>query len=101
MAPRHIELLLQTAGVYELGNDGRMALPQAIGRVVRFRDPGATDGPLYSVVRRTNGAFDAELRDPSGAVYLRLEGYRTIELPGGADPEHLNPILEAFNGKKS
>ena len=33
MAPRHVELCLQTAGMYEVGATGHMRLPYRIGRV--------------------------------------------------------------------
>ena len=43
LAPRLIELCFQTAGVWELGDTGRMALPTHVDRVARFAG-GKTKG---------------------------------------------------------
>jgi hypothetical protein len=98
-APRLIELCFQTAGVWELGTAGRMALPTRVERVLRFRGD-IPHGPLWAVVRpRPDGdALDADVVDDSGRVVVRLEGYRTIELPGGVDAQALAPIRTAMAG---
>jgi Polyketide synthase dehydratase len=95
IAPRLIELCFQTAGVWELGTDGRMALPTHIDRVTSY---AGADGPgtLHAVVTPHDGAADAEVVDDEGRVRLRLEGYRTIELPGGLDADALAPIRAAM-----
>ncbi|HEX6618736.1 MAG TPA: SDR family NAD(P)-dependent oxidoreductase, partial [Solirubrobacteraceae bacterium] len=49
-APRLIELCFQTAGVWELGSEGRMALPAHVDRVVRFAGAGEP-GDLWAVAR--------------------------------------------------
>jgi NAD(P)-dependent dehydrogenase (short-subunit alcohol dehydrogenase family) len=95
--PRLIELCFQTAGVWELGTAGRMALPTHVDRVTRFA--GADEpGRLWAVVTPRAGAdgTDAEVIDETGRVRVRLEGYRTIELPGGVDAEALAPIRTAM-----
>jgi hypothetical protein len=95
--PRLIELCFQTAGVHELGAAGRMALPTRVDRVTRYA--GADDpGELWAVVTpRGDGAgVDAEVVDADGRVRIRLEGYRTIELPGGVDPGALDAIRTAM-----
>ncbi|HXW58650.1 MAG TPA: SDR family NAD(P)-dependent oxidoreductase [Solirubrobacteraceae bacterium] len=96
-APRLIELCFQTAGIWELGTAGRMALPTALQRVVRYAEADAP-GRLWAVVRpRGDGrGVDAEVIDEAGHVRVRLEGYRTIELPGGVDADALSPILAAI-----
>ena len=38
----------------------------------------------------------AEVRDAQGRVLVRLEGYRTIELPGVLDGDALAPIRAAM-----
>jgi hypothetical protein len=98
LAPRLIELCFQTAGVWELGTAGRMALPTHADRVVRFA--GADDpGELWAVVTpRDGGGVDAEVVDATGRIRVRLEGYRTIELPGGVDDAVLAPIRAAMAG---
>ena len=44
-------------------------------------------GALWAVVtpRADGDGVDAEVVDESGSVRVRLEGYRTVELPGGVD----------------
>jgi acyl transferase domain-containing protein len=95
LAPRLIELCFQTAGVWELATTGRMALPTHIDRVVRF-SPRKNPGRLWAVVTPRAGGVDAEIVDDSGRVRVRLEGYRTIELPGAPEPSALAPIRSAM-----
>jgi hypothetical protein len=38
------------------------------------------------------GGVDAEVRDGEGRVFVRLEGYRTIELPQAVDEALLAPL---------
>ena len=93
--PRLIELCFQTVGVWELGQTGRMGLPTHVDRVLRYA--GASDpGPLWAVVTPRDGGADAEVVDADGRVRVRLEGYRTIELPGGLDADALAPIRNAM-----
>ncbi len=95
--PRLIELCFQTAGIWELGTAGRMALPTSVERVARFA--GAEEpGRLWAVVRPRAGddGVDADVVDETGRVRVRLEGYRTIELPGGVDENALSPIRLAM-----
>jgi len=97
--PRLIELCFQTAGVLELGTTGRMALPAHVNRVVRYA--GADEpGRLFATVgNRDDGeGVDAEVADATGRVRVRLEGYRTIALPGGVDEDALAPIRAAMEG---
>ncbi len=97
LAPRLIELCFQTAGVWELGTAGRIALPTHVDRV--FRYAGASDpGRLTAVVSPHAGGADAEVVDEHGKVRVRLEGYRTIELPGAVQDEALAPIRDAMAG---
>jgi NAD(P)-dependent dehydrogenase (short-subunit alcohol dehydrogenase family) len=93
IAPRHIELCFQTAGMLELGSEGRFGLPARVGRVVKLKDPGH-DTILYSVVHRAgnDAGFDADVVDANGEVYLRVEAYQTSELPEFASAEQLKAI---------
>jgi hypothetical protein len=97
-APRLIELCFQTAGIWELGTTGRMALPTHVDRVIRYADADAP-GKLFAVVhpREDGSAIDARVVDETGRVRVLLVGYRTIELPGGLDPEALEPIRSAMS----
>ena len=92
-----MELCFQTAGVWELGTVGRMALPTGVARVVRYAGADAP-GRLWAVVTPREGAMDADVVDEQGRVRMRLEGYRTIELPGALDDEALDPIRAAMSG---
>ncbi len=100
IAPRLIELCFQTAGAWELGTAGRMALPTHVDRVARYA--GAEDpGPVWAVVRPSTAgdgepSVDAEVVDGDGRIRLRLEGYRTTALPGGIDSEALAAIRTAL-----
>ena len=98
IAPRLIELCFQTAGVWELGHEGRMGLPTHVDRITRF--DGADDGgTLFAVVSpRDDGRRSTPRWSTSRAtVRVLLEGYRTIELPGGLDAEALEPIRSAMS----
>jgi hypothetical protein len=85
MAPRLIELCFQTAGVWEMANKGVMALPLGIGAVTTYRQPEAAGGArLCALVTARDGgaAFDARVVDESGNLYVELQAYRTVQLPG-------------------
>ncbi len=97
IAPRLIELCFQTAGVWELGTEGRMALPTHVDRIVRFSGADAP-GNLVAIVspREEGSAVDARVVDEQGHPRVLLEGYRTIELPGALDADALEPIRSAM-----
>ena len=81
-APRLIELCFQTAGLWEAGREGRLALPSHVGRAVVRRDAGEqADGPLVATARPTADGFDCVVTAPDGTVLVRLQDYRTIALP--------------------
>jgi NAD(P)-dependent dehydrogenase (short-subunit alcohol dehydrogenase family) len=99
-APRLIELCFQTAGVWELGVQGRMGLPQHVGQVSIFRDPNLAEGRLYALVipHPAQESFSAEVRDTKGNCYLRLLGYQTVALPNAVDPKHLKALQDVMTG---
>jgi hypothetical protein len=81
-APRLIELCFQTAGLWEMGREGRMALPTHVTRAVVLGSAGETaEGPLTVTAQQGPDGFDCVVTDASGAVQVRLEGYRTVTLP--------------------
>ena len=97
-APRLIELCFQTAGVWELGTTGRMALPTHVDRVIRFAGRRARARCWAVVTPRDGGdGVDAEVVDEPGRCSVRLEGYRTIELPGAPDDDALEPLRAAMS----
>ena len=84
MAPRLIELCLQTAGVWELKTRSVLALPSTIRSVKVFKHPeGSSHAPLFALVTARDGgaSFDAQVLDESGRVYVSLTGYSTVPLP--------------------
>ena len=97
-SPRLIELCFQTAGVWEMGTQGRMGLPQHLDRVSLLCEPGHAEGPLYAVVtpQPSAGSFDAEIVDAKGKCYLQLTGYRTIEIPNAVDGGRLKALQAAM-----
>jgi NAD(P)-dependent dehydrogenase (short-subunit alcohol dehydrogenase family) len=92
-APRLIELCFQTAGLWEIGRDGRMALPTHVTRAVVLPAADETvEGPLTVTAQQGSAGFDCIVTDPSGSVLVRLEGYRTVELPQALPDDVQAPI---------
>ncbi|MGA9416184.1 MAG: SDR family NAD(P)-dependent oxidoreductase, partial [Terriglobales bacterium] len=100
VSPRLIELCFQTAGLWEMGIQGRMGLPQHIDRISSslLRAPIPADTRLYAVVTldSAHSSFDAEVVDTKGNIYLQLNGYRTAALPDAVDAEHLKALQAAM-----
>jgi hypothetical protein len=99
VAPRLIELCFQTAGLWEMGIDGRMGLPLHIDHLWLSPEIAApTKEPLYAIVTRgpEQKIFDAEVTDATGNRLLRLSGYHTISLPNSIDAEKLMPLRTAM-----
>ncbi len=96
MAPRLIELCLQTAGLWEIGVEGhaRMFLPQHIQKICLRRAPELAEGPLFAVVTPDphEGSCDVEVVDAAGNLYLELSGYRTVAMPDAIDAEPLQAL---------
>jgi len=99
MAPRLIELCFQTAGVWEMGVQGRMGLPLRIHRVSVVRAPDLAEGRLYAVVtsHAEQASFDAEVMDTKGNIYVSLSGYRTVALPGAINLDRLKTLQAAMS----
>jgi len=99
--PRFIELCFQTVGLWEMGLQGRMGLPQQIGRVSILQPVDSTKDGLYAVVipRSDEGSFDAEIVDTKGNCYLRLSRYRTVAVPNAVDTERLKILQSFMSGK--
>ena len=99
VSPRLIELSFQTAGVFELGTRGLMGLPLRVERVRAVRAPETATGRLHAVVTPSasaDGSYDARVVDADGNVYLVVDGYRTVELPGAASASQLEPFRAAM-----
>ena len=95
VAPRLIELCFQTAGLWEMGLQGRMGLPLHIDSVsLLSHEPDSGQTRCYAVVTPdpAAGGFDADVVDPSGRHYLALRGYRTVAMPDAISSERLNHL---------
>jgi hypothetical protein len=95
--PRLIELCFQTAGVWELGTSGRMALPQHIDQITVLTGAEGAWSRLEAVVTPAGEGFDAAVVDPDGRVQVALKGYRSVALPSDIDPELLAPFRSAVS----
>lgn len=98
MEPRLIELCFQTAGLWEMGVQGRMGLPQQVGRVALLQAPDPAQGDIYAVVTPHSGYFDAGVVDTKGNCYLRLSGYRTVAIPNAVDADRLKALQSRMLG---
>jgi malonyl CoA-acyl carrier protein transacylase/3-oxoacyl-(acyl-carrier-protein) synthase/NAD(P)-dependent dehydrogenase (short-subunit alcohol dehydrogenase family)/acyl carrier protein len=100
VAPRLIELCFQTAGIWEMGVKGSMGLPHRLDQVSILRSCTADAREhLYSVVTpRPDGmSFDAQVVDEKRNCYLRLVGYRTVEVPNAIDREGVKRLQSAMS----
>jgi len=100
IAPRLIELCFQTAGIWEMGTQSRMGLPQHIDRVASFlHEPEPSQTPLYAVVtpNTKRGTFDAYVVDKKGNRYVELTGYRTIATPNVINAGQLKALQEVVS----
>ena len=100
MQPRLIELCFQTAGIWELGVQGRMGLPQHVRQVSLYRTSAAADGRLYAVLTPDTGqgSFDVEVVDTIGNCILTVTGYQTVALPNSVNAQHLKTLHEIMAG---
>jgi hypothetical protein len=96
-APRLIELCFQTAGIYELAGKARMGLPYQIAQVQFLKPPEEGKQKLLAAVTsEPDGAFDAQVLDEMGEIYMTLRGYRTSELPDAIEADLLKPIKDVM-----
>jgi hypothetical protein len=95
-SPRLIELFFQTAGIWEIGRDGRFGLPQRVDKIVLHPALDAPEGRVEALVEPGHTGFDGRIVDEAGSVLVEVRGYHTVELPGGVDPERRAPLAEAM-----
>jgi hypothetical protein len=78
--------------MWELSALGRFALPLHVDRVRPAWSEA--EGPFFAVVTPVEDGdrFDASVVDARGTVHLRMEGYRTVALPGAVDAEALSLV---------
>ncbi|MFZ0312977.1 MAG: SDR family NAD(P)-dependent oxidoreductase [Candidatus Korobacteraceae bacterium] len=100
IGPRLIELCFQTAGLWEMAAQHRMGLPWQVQDVSWLRAPDLTDHHAYYALvtpHPAEGTFDAEVVDAEGNRYLRLDGYRTAQVPSNVDTEPLQALEDAMS----
>ncbi len=100
MEPRLIELCFQTAGIWQMGTQDQMGLPQHVDRVSLLRTPRANTR-LYAVVTPdpVRGTFDANVVDEQGTRYVQLSGYRTIASPDLVTAERLKALRDVMSSE--
>jgi hypothetical protein len=93
-APRLIELCFQTAGLWEMGTQARMGLPQHLDSVSSSPVSEPFHARLYAVVTPgpLQGTFDAEVVDANGNRYVHFKGYRTVATPNVVDPGQVKAL---------
>ena len=96
LGPRLEELCFQVAGLWEAGHEGRLALPAHVDRLsVLGGVATGEDEALVALARPTpgtTGVFDCRVLDPDGRILLRLDGYRTVPMPGPLAEEVRAPL---------
>ncbi len=81
IGPRLAEICYQTAGIWEMGHDGRYGLP-SITRSLRVFGTPSEDTPLICTARPTDEGFDCVVQRKDGTVVLHMTGYRDGDPPG-------------------
>jgi acyl carrier protein len=99
-APRLVEACFQVAGLWEMAERGRLALPHSLASVAFLLPPEEATGWLFAVATPDpeGEAFGATVVDASGRALVRLRGYRTVALPEALDAERAAPLRAAFGG---
>jgi len=102
ITPVLIELCLQTAGVWEIGRTGSLALPHSIGQI-RLFEAGKQGAPIFAEVAPVEGegglSFTARVVDGSGQVFLELDGYRTSALDYTMEAALIQPLKDVVTGQ--
>ncbi len=96
--PTLVELCFQTAGIWEIGRTGIMALPRSIESLTLYRQ-SLNGAAIYAEVKPVHSAngdlhFDARVVDSKGRLYLELKDYRTTPMPFSVEPGLLTPLQE-------
>lgn len=95
VTPLLIEMCFQTAGLYEAGASGMLALPQSVGTLKLFNRP-LNGVAIYAEVNpRIEGnayCFDARVVDAKGNVFLELTDYHTSAFPYPAEEQLVQPL---------
>jgi NAD(P)-dependent dehydrogenase (short-subunit alcohol dehydrogenase family) len=94
--PRLAEACFQTAGLWEIGQTGRIGLPAHADLVTVLHRP-EPNAQLFAVAHPARGGgFDCWVMDKSGDVVVRVDGYRTVQVPDDLPAALLGPIHDAM-----
>ena len=76
----------------------RMGLPRQVHGVSWLRPPDREGMAFYALVtpHPDLGTFDAEVVDGEGNCYLRLDGYRTADVPSSVDSAPLKALRDVL-----
>jgi hypothetical protein len=80
IGPRLAELCYQTAGMWEMGHEGRYGLPSIVTSFRVYGTP-TEDTPLVCTARPTPDGFDCVVQRKDGTVVVQMTGYRTVPVP--------------------
>jgi NAD(P)-dependent dehydrogenase (short-subunit alcohol dehydrogenase family) len=95
--PRLAEACFQTAGLWEVGQAGHLALPAHVDQVSVLHRP-LPDSELFATAHQSeDGSFDCQVVDIDGDVVVRVKGYRTIGLTDSLPAELQQPIHDAMS----
>jgi hypothetical protein len=95
--PRLAEACFQTAGLWEIGQAGHMALPAHVDLVSLPGRP-LPEAELFAIAHPADdGSFDCQVLDGEGDVVLRVSGYRTIGLDSPLPADLQQPIRDAMS----
>jgi hypothetical protein len=97
IGPRLAELCYQTAGMWEMGHDGKYGLPSIVRSLRIFGTP-TEDAPLICTARPTEEGFDCVVQKKDGTVVMHMTGYETVVVPDGNVPEDQAAMLGAVLG---
>ncbi len=102
IGPRLAELCFQVAGLWEAGREGRMALPARVDQleVLDAEALSKAGGDTVALAEPTgeDGSFRCRIQDKKGRVLLRMEGYRTVPMPGDLPTEVREPLQTVMEG---
>ncbi len=95
--PTLVELCLQTAGIWEIGKTGTIALPRSIENLTLYHH-SVNGEAIYAEVKpfQTETGrlyFDAHVVDDKGRLHLEMKNYCTTPLPDTIKKELLEPLL--------
>ena len=94
-SPLLIELCFQTAGLWEAGSTGVLALPQSIGSLRIYPRP-LNGVAIFAEVKPSMNegklSFDARVVDEKGNIFLELTDYVTSPLPYPAEKDLVEPF---------